>query len=75
MMMCVQYGCFVRTLHQKGKIMARPVTKDRASVLSQRVDLRVRDDEHKRWVEAARKQGQTLSEWVRAVLDRAARTG
>jgi predicted HicB family RNase H-like nuclease len=55
--------------------MARPVTKDRASVLSQRVDLRVRDDEHKRWVEAAHNKGLTLAAWVRMVLDRAARTG
>ena len=55
--------------------MARPVNKDRAAVLSQRVELRVRDEERKRWEAAAHKQGLTLSLWIRATLDRIARTG
>lgn len=31
--------------------------------------------QRKRWEAMARKQGFTLSQWVRMVLDRAARTG
>ena len=66
---------YVHELYCIGTAMVRPALKDRSTVLSKVMQLRIRADEHKRWVEAAQKQGRTLSAWARAMLDRAARTG
>lgn len=55
--------------------MVRPTVKDRSLVRSRHVQLRVRDDQYRRWEAAARKHGRTLAAWMAAMLDRAARTG
>ena len=51
----------------------RPCTIDRAIVRTKRMEIRVREDQRRRWQQAARKAGLSLSAWMRATLDRNAR--
>ena len=53
--------------------MARPSLADRTRVQSSMVRLRLRPDQRKRWQAKATECGMSLSAWVRATLDRAAR--
>ena len=53
--------------------MAREPEKDRAFVRTKRVELRLRAPQHKRWTDKAIKQGMSLSEYIRMVVDRDAR--
>ena len=55
--------------------MARPLTEDRELVRSELVALRIRPQQYKSWSEQAKRQGVSLPEWIRQVVDRAARTG
>lgn len=55
--------------------MARPRRQDRASVHAANVSLKATKVQRDRWKAMAIKQGMTLSQWLRMVLDRAARTG
>jgi len=55
--------------------MARPRLQDRSAVMGKGTLIMATQAQRKRWEDMARKQGQTLSAWVRNVLDRAARTG
>jgi len=53
--------------------MARPPLVDRTRVQSSMVRIRLRPDQRKRWLAAASEHGMSLSAWIRATLDRAAR--
>ena len=55
--------------------MVRPRMVDRSKVQSATCCIKLTKEQHARWQAMARKQGLTLSAWVRLVLDRAARTG
>jgi len=55
--------------------MARPPKQDRSTVRTKQTLILSTHAQRKRWEAMARKQGYTLSQWVRLVLDRAARTG
>ena len=55
--------------------MARPKRQDRSTVMDKGTLIMATQAQRKRWEAMARKQGMTLSQWVRIVLDRAARTG
>ena len=55
--------------------MVRPREADRDFVRSVKVELRVRDHQRRRWQEAAKRHGLSLSDWARFHLDRAARAG
>ena len=53
--------------------MVRPREIDRELVRSVSVLVRVRPSQRERWRMAARKGGESLSEWIRRELDRASR--
>ena len=55
--------------------MARPKEPDRDLIRSQAVLVRVRKAERLRWASRAHAEQVPLSEWMRSVLNRAARTG
>ena len=62
---------FLFTITHYGK------TADRGPrvVRSELVALRIRPQQYKSWSEQAKRQGVSLPEWIRQVVDRAARTG
>ena len=55
--------------------MVRPREKDREVIRNVRVTVLVRADERKRWEARANADGETLSQWLRRVANRAVRTG
>jgi hypothetical protein len=55
--------------------MNRPQIEDRSKVRSVIVHVRANEAQRIRWQQAADKQDMRLSEWLRYVANRAARTG
>lgn len=56
-------------------LMSRPPVEDRDLIRSKQLKLMVRHAQHARWAARAKVEGESLPQWMRRVLDRAARTG
>ena len=55
--------------------MSRPREEDRELIRSRGVLVKLRPREHERWVLRAKGEGIALSQWIREVVNRAARVG